>query len=157
VSEHDGARPRRRAERLLGAPVAAEEARPPRERPDAPRSVRVAAVVVAVQALAAAAAGVATLWYLATGTVSSTKNAVGIVVLAVLGALLLAACARGLWRVSVWSRGPVVVVELILGLLGYTAAFQYGAPQVGIPLLVLAAVELYLLATPEARLAFSRR
>jgi hypothetical protein len=45
----------------------------------------------------------------------------------------------------------------MFGLIGYTAAFQYGAPQVGVPVLAVAAVELYLLATPEARLAYAQR
>jgi hypothetical protein len=51
----------------------------------------------------------------------------------------------------------VVATQLLLALLGYTAAFEYGAPPVGIPFLVLAAAELYFLATPESRLAYLRR
>jgi len=123
----------------------------------APRSLRWAALVVALEALGALAGAVATAWFAVTGQVSSTKNAMGIVAVAVVGALLLAFCARGLWRVAAWARGPVVAFQLILALLGYTAAFQYGAPPVGIPMLVLAAAELYFLATPESRLAYLRR
>jgi hypothetical protein len=113
--------------------------------------------VVGVEALGAVAGAVATVWFAATGQVSSTKNAIGIAAVALVGAVLLAGCARGLWRVSSWARGPVVAFQLLLALIGYTAAFEYGAPQVGVPLLVLAAAELYLLATPEARLAYFRR
>ena len=168
VSEERGAGRRRLAERLFGAPAtrsASQPARPqatvqdraavpPRE---APRSLRWAALVVALEALGALAGAGATVWFAVTGQVSSTKNAAGIVAVAIVGALLLGACAWGLWRVASWARGPVVAFQLLLALLGYTAAFEYGARPVGIPLLVLAAVELYFLATPESRLAYFRR
>jgi hypothetical protein len=168
VSEDSGAGRRRLAERLFGAPAAPTAPQPARPRSDAqdraaapvheaPRSLRWAALVVALEALGALAGAAATVWFAVTGQVSSTKNAVGIAVVAVVGALLLALCARGLWRVASWARGPAVAFQLLLALLGYTAAFQYGAPPVGIPLLVLAAAELYFLATPESRLAYLRR
>jgi hypothetical protein len=168
VSEDSGAGRRRLAERLFGAPAAPttpQRARPQAEAQDrgaapvepAPRSLRWAALVVALEALGALAGAGATAWFALTGQVSSTKNAMGIVAVAVVGALLLAFCARGLWRVAAWARGPVVAFQLLLALLGYTAAFQYGAPPVGIPMLVLAAAELYFLATPESRLAYLRR
>jgi hypothetical protein len=51
----------------------------------------------------------------------------------------------------------VVALQLLLALLGYTAAFTAQSPQIGIPMLAAAAVELYLLATPEARLAYAER
>jgi hypothetical protein len=51
----------------------------------------------------------------------------------------------------------VVALQLLLALLGYTAAFTAQAPQVGVPMLAAAAVELYLLATPESRLAYADR
>jgi hypothetical protein len=113
-------------------------------------------VVVAVEAAACAVAAVVLVWLILASTPSSVGGAVAEVVVALLVAGGLAACAAGLWRVASWSRGPVVAVQLILAALGYTAAFQYDTPQFGVPALALAAVELYLLATPEARLAFSR-
>jgi hypothetical protein len=119
--------------------------------------VRWAALVVALEAVGAAAGAVVIGYLLVVSTAVSVRNAVAELVFAVLAAAALAACARGLWRVSGWSRGPVVALQLILALLGYTTAFQGNAPAVGIPMLVLAAAELYLLATPEARLAFLRR
>lgn len=163
MGNETGAGRRRLGERLLGAPatpppqptVPRAEAPEPSRR--APRSLRLAALVVALEALGALAGAVATVWFAATGQVASTKNAVGIVAVAVVGAALLAVCARGLYRVSSWARGPVVAVQLMLALLGYAAAFEYGARPIGIPLLVLAAAELYFLATPEARLAYLRR
>jgi hypothetical protein len=157
VTEQGGTRPRRLADRLLGAPAAAPAPRPPKPPAAVVRSLRWAALVVGLEALAAVAAGVYALWSLATGSVSSARDGVGIAVVALLGAAALAGCARGLWRVASWARGPVVALQLIFGLIGYTAAFQGGAPQVGVPVLAAAAVELYLLATPEARLAYANR
>jgi hypothetical protein len=160
VTEDSGSRPpvaRRRAERLLGAPAEAGPPRPPRERGQTPRSVRWAAVVVGVEAAACVVAAAVLAWLTVTGRPDSVKGAVAQVVVALLAAAGLGACAAGLWRLALWARGPVVALQLIIGALGYTAAFQYGAPQFGVPALVLVAVELYLLATPEARLAFYRR
>jgi hypothetical protein len=113
--------------------------------------------VVAVEAAAAAAAAVVMAVLAAAGHALSTSNAVGVVVVALLAAAVLAGCARGLWRVAPWARGPVVVLQLLLALLGYNAAFTARAPQIGVPMLAAAAVALYLLATPEARLAYVER
>jgi hypothetical protein len=154
-------RPRRQslADRVLGA--AAESApKPPRQPREpgepTPRSVQWAAVVVAVEAAVLVVAAGYVAVRTATGDAQSDRSAWGLVLFALLGAVLLGACARGLWRLSSWSRGPVVAAQLILGALGLTAAFSYEHPEVGIPMLVPVAVSLYLLATPEARLAFFR-
>ncbi|MGY1796868.1 hypothetical protein [Blastococcus sp. SYSU D00868] len=92
-----------------------------------------------------------------TSTPTSTSNAVAEVVYVAIFGAAMAAAAVGLWRVSAWARGPVVVLQLILAALGYTTAFTAERPEIGLPVLVLVAVELYLLATPEARLAFFQR
>lgn len=118
--------------------------------------MRWAAVVVGLEALAAAAGAVALVWLTLTRS-ADVGSAVGLVVLAVLAAVALGLCARGLWRVASWARGPVVALQLIIALFGYAAAFQYGSPAVGVPLLAVAGAELYLLLTPEARLAWFRR
>lgn len=155
MEQDGGTRPRRR-ERLFGAPAAEAAPRPPRERVAAPRSVRGAAAVVALEALAATAGAVVLIWLTLTRS-SDVGSAVGLIVLALLAALALGFCARGLWRVASWARGPVVALQLLIGLFGYAAAFEYGAKQVGVPMLVVAAVVLYLLLTPEARLAWFKQ
>jgi hypothetical protein len=155
-------RPQRRslADRVLGAsaePSAPEPARAAREPGEtAPRSVRQAAVVVAVEALVLVVLAGYEAVRTVTGDAASDRGAWGLVAFTLLGAALLVACARGLWRLAPWSRGPVVAVQLLLGALGLTAAFSYEHPEVGIPMLLPVAVTLYLLATPEARLAFVR-
>jgi hypothetical protein len=156
VAQADGGGTRRRAERLFGAAADGAAPRPPRPAGEAPRSLRWAAAVVGLEALAALAAAVVMAVLAAAGSVSSTGDAIGIVVFALLAAGVLAGCARGLWRVASWARGPVVALQLLLALLGYTAAFTAQAPQVGVPMLAVAAVELYLLATPESRLAYAQ-
>ncbi|MGY1617500.1 hypothetical protein ACI797_12240 [Geodermatophilus sp. SYSU D00691] len=150
-------RRRSRADRLLGAAAEPSAPKPAREESVTPRSVRWAALVVALEAVflvvVATYLGLRTL----TGEADSDSGAWGLVVFALLGAVLLAACARGLWRLSAWARGPVVAVQLLLGAIGLTAAFEYQQQQVGIPMLVPVAVTLYLLSTPESRLAFFQR
>ena len=119
--------------------------------------MRRAALVVAVEAALLAAGALALLVLTVTGEPESVGRAVAEVVYVGLFAGLLAAAAVGLWRVSPWARGPVVVLQILLGLLGYTTAFESGRPLLGLPVLLLVATELYLLATPEARLALDRR
>ena len=157
VSDDGGSAPGRRrprAERLLGGAAQPVAPRPERPRTAAPAAVRRAALVVAVEAAAVGVLALVLLFLTLTGSPDSVGRALAEVVFVGAAAALLAAGAAGLWRVSSWARGPVIVLQLLLGVLGYTAAFQAGQPLIGVPLLAVAALELYLLATPEARLAF---
>jgi len=70
----------------------------------------------------------------------------------VVGGLLLVV-ARGLYRVDGWSRSPAVVVQLLALPVGY-GLVQGQVWWAAAPVLLLAGTALYLLATPEARLAF---
>ena len=149
--------PRRRSDRLLGAAARPSAPRPERPRTEAPRTLRWAAIVVGVEAAALAVGALLLLYLVVTSTADSVAAAVGEVVFVAAGAAVLAACAVGLWRVAAWARGPVVVLQLLLAALAYTTAFQAGQPAIGLPVLVLVAVELYLLATPESRLAYLNR
>jgi hypothetical protein len=160
VADPSGAqpsRPRSRADRLLGAAAEPSAPAPPRPTQRAPRSVRWAALVVAVEALALAGIAAWLLVLTVTSTPASLGGALAEVVFVGLGAAVLVLAARGLWRLSSWARGPVVALQLFLGLLGFTSAFTYDRPLIGLPVLVLVAVVLYLLVTPEARLAFYER
>ena len=51
----------------------------------------------------------------------------------------------------------MIAAQIFFGLSGFVAAFEAGRPLIGLPVLALVATELYLLATPEARLAFLGR
>jgi hypothetical protein len=124
---------------------------------EAPVPLRRAALVVAVEAALLGALALVLLVLTVVGEPDSVGRALGAVALVGAGAALLAAGALGLRRVAPWSRAPVVVLQIFLGLLGYTAAFQAARPLIGLPVLVLVAVTLYLLATPESRLAFLER
>ncbi len=124
---------------------------------ETPGAVRRAALVVAVEALLLVAVALLLLWLTVTSDPDSVARALAEVVYVSLGAGLLAAAAVGLWRLSPWARGPVVALQILLGLLGYTLAFEADQPLIGVPVLALVATELYLLATPEARLAFFQR
>ncbi|WP_245160897.1 hypothetical protein [Blastococcus sp. CT_GayMR16] len=149
--------PRRRSDRLLGAAAASSAARVERSRPEAPRTLRWAAVVVAVEAAAIGVGAVLLLYLVVTSAADSMSRAIAEVVVVGAGSALLATAAVGLWRVAGWARGPVIVLQLLLAALAYTTAFEAGRPAIGLPVLVLVAAELYLLATPEARLAYLDR
>jgi hypothetical protein len=156
VSEQDPADDRRRRTgRLLGEPAAPPTAKQRHPAADVPAPLRRAAIVVAVEALLLAGVAVYLLVLTLADDASSVGRAVAEVVYFGLAALALAAAARGLWRRSSWARGPVVVLQILLGLVGYQAAFTYARPELGVPVLLLVAVTIYLLATPEARLAYA--
>ena len=155
-----GEKPRRRADRLLGAPAAAAPDKPgpePRDRPEVPSSLRWADAVVGLEAALIGAGAVVLLYLTLTSTPDSLPRAIAEVVFVALGAALLGAAALGLARVSSWARGPVVVLQVLLGLLAFTTAFQAERPLIGLPVLLLAATVLYLLATPASRLAYVER
>jgi hypothetical protein len=158
----DGADPaarprRRRADRLLGEAATPSPERAPRPVVEVPTSVRRAALAVAAEALLLGVLAVVLLVLTLTGDAASLGRALAEVLYVGLGAAALTAGAVGLWRLSSWSRAPVVVLQVLLGLLGFTTAFDGGRPLLGLPVLVLVVATLYLLATPEARLAFFER
>ncbi len=78
------------------------------------------------------------------------------VVLAVLTGAVILFLARKLSQVAGWSRAPVVVIQLLAAPVGYSLAFGSQQPFYGIPILVAVACVLYLLFTPESKLAFFR-
>ena len=119
-----------------------------------PPALRRAALAVGLEALLLT--GVAVVWLVLTVVEqpASVGRALAEVVYFGIGAAALAAGAVGLWRRSAWARSPVVVLQILLGLFGYQAAFTYDRPELGLPVLVLVAVTLYLLLTSEARLAY---
>jgi hypothetical protein len=113
-------------------------------------------VVVGIEAAALAVGALWLLYLVVSSTADSVAAAMGEVLFVAAGAALLAAAAVGLWRVAGWARGPVVVLQLLLAALAYTA-FQAGQTAIALPVVVLVAVELYLLATPESRMAYLER
>jgi hypothetical protein len=116
-----------------------------------------AALVAGVEAALLLAGALVLLWLTLTSDPDSVGRALAEVVYVGIFGVALAAAAVGLRRLSGWARGPVVVLQILLGLFGYSTAFAGGRPLLGLPLIALAVAELYLLATPEARLAFLDR
>lgn len=157
MSDEDATRRPSRAERLFGG-AAQPSARPPRpQRPEAPPSVVRAALLVAVEAALLLGTALVLLYLTVTSEPDSVGRALAEVVYVGVFGVGLAAAAAGLRRLAGWARGPVVVLQVLLGLFGYSTAFPGGQPLFGVPLIALAVGVLYLLLTPEARLAFLDR
>jgi hypothetical protein len=148
--------PRRRADRLLGAAAEESAPRPERLRPDVPASLRWAAVLVGLEAAATGVLAVVWLWLILTSHPRMLAAAIGEVVIIALVAIGLAVAAVGLARVAGWARGAVVAAQIFFGLSGFVAAFEADRPLIGVPILAVVAGVLYLLATPESRLAYFR-
>lgn len=101
-------------------------------------------VVVALEALTLLALGVAEL-------LSTQADRVGLGVSTAVFFLVIAAalggCVRGLWRLSSWVRGPVVLTQLIA--LGLAWNFRTVSPKViAVGLLVIAIVGLVAMLAP---------
>jgi hypothetical protein len=148
--------PRRRGDRLLGAPAEPSPARPERVAREVPRSLRLAAGLVALEAVATGVLAVVWLWLVVTSAPRMLAAALAEVVVIALVAAGLAAAALGLSRAAGWARGAVTAAQIFFGLSGFVATFEADRPLIGIPILLVVAGVLYLLATPEARLAYFR-
>ena len=121
-----------------------------------PRPVRLAALIVLLQALALVVATLILVVKTVTAHPGSLARALLGAALAAFGALVLAACARGLLALRPAARMPVVVLELLSLPVGYSLAFQAGLIAYGGPILLAAVTVLYLLFTPPAREVLNR-
>jgi hypothetical protein len=123
----------------------------------APRPVLIAAALVAVE-------GVALLVLAVVNVVLTALDDAGSVPLALAGAALLAIfggalllLARALRALRPPARSPVVAVQVVALPVGWTLTSTNGRPEIGLPVLLLAAAVLVLLfGTAEARDALAR-
>ena len=121
--------------------------------PAVARTVRFAALVAVVQGWALIALGLLVAVLTAVHTPDSYGRAALSAVLAAAGGVLLLLLGRAVGRARAWARTPVMVLQLLALPVGYTLAFPSGQPLYGIPVLLLAVAELYLLFAPESRAA----
>ena len=121
-----------------------------------PATIRLAAGLVAVEA-----AGLLIVALVLAGlAIAHTSNrlwaALAIVGFALLGAVVLGGCARGLLGLRPSARSPVVLIQLLALPVGYSLGIQAGRLAAGVPILVLAMAVLVVLFTPTARSALDR-
>ena len=122
-----------------------------------PGTLRGAVVLLFVEALALVAVAVVVLVESAVSTAEDLTGALLQAVLAVVGALVLAGCARALARLRPGARTPALVLQLLALPVAYSLWFQGdGHPQYGAPIAVLALVTIYLLFAPPSRQALDR-
>lgn len=121
-----------------------------------PSGVRAAAALVLLEAAALAVTAVVLLVLAFVHTTTRLWAAVAIVGFALLGAAVLALCARGLLRLRASARSPVILVQLLAIPVGYSLGIQAGRALVGVPILILAVSVLALLMAPSSRQALDR-
>ncbi|HEY0165473.1 MAG TPA: hypothetical protein VGB75_00395 [Jatrophihabitans sp.] len=121
-----------------------------------PGGIRAAAALVLLEAGALAIIALALLVLAFVGTTTRLWGAVAIVGFALLGAVVLALCARGLLRLRPSARSPVILVQLLAVPVGYSLSAQAGRPLVGTPILIVAIAVLTLLMLPSSRQALDR-
>jgi hypothetical protein len=128
----------------------------PSPSPTLPGQLRVAVVLIGIEAFALFALAVLLMVKTLTGHPHSLAAALLGVAMALAGAVLLAACARGLLALRPSARSPVVVVELLALPVSYSLTFQAGLVGYGAPILIFALAVLYLMFTPPVREVLDR-
>src|SRR6266581_5019407 len=118
-----------------------------------PTQLRAASAVVAVQGLALLAAAAILVVMTIAGHPDDVLRGLLGAAMALLGAVVLVACARGLLAQRPAARTPIVVLELLALPVSYSLGFQAGLMAYGAPILLSALAVLYLLFTPPARAA----
>jgi hypothetical protein len=121
-----------------------------------PRSLTAAVVLIWLQAAALVALGVIVVVKVFTGHPNSVAGALLTALWPLLGALVLALCARAVARLQAAARTPIVVIELLALPISYTLAFGAHRPEYGAPMLISALAVLYLLFTPGTRAALDQ-
>jgi len=121
-----------------------------------PGPVRLAAILVFVEAAALAVTAVALLVLAFVHTSTRLWAALTVAGFALLGAVVLALCARGLSRLRPSARSPIVVVQIIALPVGYSLGFQNGRFLLAAPMLILAVAVLVLLLSKPSREALDR-
>lgn len=124
--------------------------------PQPPETIRLAALLVAVEAVGLLIVAVSLAVLALVHNSNRLWAALAIVGFALLGGLVLAACARGLLRLRPSARSPVVLIQLLALPVGYSLGIQAGRPVAGVPILLLAVAVLVVLFTPTARAALDR-
>lgn len=123
----------------------------------APGQVLWAAAIVALEGIALIVLGPI---LLIGGIVRSTADSLGRawaeVGIAIAAGIVLLYLARALSQLATWSKGPIVVIQLLAAPVGYSLAIPSDQPRYGIPILVAVVTVLYLLFTTEARVALER-
>ena len=115
------------------------------------RELRVAAVLVLAQAVALAVLAVVLLVKALAGHPHDLGGALGIAGFALLGAVILGLCGRGLQRGLRSSVSPVIVIEVPAAAVGFSLGVQAGRPVYGLPVLLSALAVLVLLFSPGGR------
>ena len=127
------------------------------ERPDAvPKEIRNATIVIFIEAVGLLVACGVLVSKTITGHPDSLGRALLDAAFPLLGAIVLALCARGINRLSPTARTPIVIIQLLALPVSFDMAFQAGLIAIGVPILLAALVVLYLLFTPPARAALDR-
>lgn len=124
--------------------------------PAVPSTVRFAAMLVFLEAAALALTALALLVLAFVHTATRLWAGLTVAGFAVLGAVLLALCARGLLGLRPTARSPVVVVQILALPVGYSLGFQNGRMLIATPVLILAVAVLVLLLSRPSREALDR-
>lgn len=121
-----------------------------------PRTVASAVVLVRLEAAGLLVTAIALLVLILVHTSTRLWAAFSVAGFALLGAVLLWFCSRGLQQLRSSSRTPVILVQLLALPVTYDLGFQAGRLAIALPILAVVVATLILLFTPSARVALDR-
>jgi len=121
-----------------------------------PGTLRLAAAIVTGEALALAAGALTLLLKTLFGNPDAIGRALALIGFALVTALVLGLCARGLIHLRPSARSPIVIVQLLALPVTYSLGFQAGRSVVAVPIMLAAVLVLGLLLSPSARQALDR-
>ncbi len=121
-----------------------------------PRQLRAGAALVTLQGVALAVIAAVLVAKTIADHPDSVMRALLGAAMALIGALVLISCGRGLLALRPAARTPVVVLELLALPVSYSLGFQAGLMAYGAPILLSALAVLYLVFTPAARAVLDR-
>ena len=123
----------------------------------APAPVRAAAALVAVEGVALVGLGIAEVISTIVSEAASVSLALTTAAVAAAGGALLFWLSRALRELRKPARSPVAAIQLVALPVGWTLTSTNGRPELGVPILLLAAgVLLGLFGTAEARDSLTR-
>lgn len=122
-----------------------------------PAALLALSVIIALESLALFGTAAFLLVEIFAAPADSVPSAIALAVVVVIAAIWVAAIARGLWRGQAWTRGAIIVVQLLLAAIAVGSFQGIGTrPDIGWLILIPVVLALALVFSAPVRGSLSR-